>query len=861
MSTRVSKLSDAEFARQMARREIVFQRPTRWWQDGLTIGNGDLGGAVFGGGPETNGMVGITLSKVDVWDERYDRRGAQYRPLAEVRRLIAEHSGTEEGRKFLDTLEPGCIVADKNWVRESYPYAYEPPTPKPSGLVRIDLGAVLEPFEERLSIHRGEVTFTVGDRKKGATISTFVDADSNVLVVQVKRRGGYDRPITLEFARYVDEQLGEPEVSVEGTDFWHRYVFPDGFTYALYGIVAEGEVAKTGTGSGEFRDIEARTGWEIRNGRRGMKIWEVELHLPERKATLTLAPGVSSVTLYVGVATTKETRDPLARARELAQAAAGKGYNAIYAAHRAWWEVFWRKSSLVLSDRMVEALWYQGLYVLACQSRGTMPPSLVGPGYYHPHAGWRGIIHTDFNIQMMYWPTYASNHVDLGRVYYDFFFRHIGTMKEDTQAIYQIDGLKFPSLTDGTAKELAYIRCRTWMCVSAWCAQLYWWRYEYSQDREFLRNTAYPIMREVAKFYRAYAIKGEDGNYHIFPSTAPEQSPWWATDPAIDIALIRVHMQATIQASDLLGLDKDLRAGWRDLLDNLAPIPNNGEVFLDETTAAPDKKLGHTGLLCSVYTAGLIGLGSPEEEQAMARRNLAQLPTQTSRSVLDFPFNIPTWNDDCNWQTLIAYAARLGLPEDALQYTYDFGIFQHVKPNGLFAFDCPITEEQRETRWGMPDSSYAFNAVVSEMFLQSYEGMIRIAPAVPSRWDASLSGFLAVGAFEIDTEIRGGKAQWLAIRSLKGNRCRVVNPWVGQPVQVLRDGKAVPYAEKDGVIAFATEAGGVYEIGPRGKVQRAPMLGVSVVESGPTSYVGPAYMGNVSEEKRIALWVGLPPRA
>ncbi|MCC7352400.1 MAG: glycoside hydrolase N-terminal domain-containing protein, partial [Anaerolineae bacterium] len=368
MSTRVSKLSDAEFARQMARREIVFQRPTRWWQDGLTIGNGDLGGAVFGGGPETNGMVGITLSKVDVWDERYDRRGAQYRPLAEVRRLIAEHSGTEEGRKFLDTLEPGCIVADKNWVRESYPYAYEPPTPKPSGLVRIDLGAVLEPFEERLSIHRGEVTFTVGDRKKGATISTFVDADSNVLVVQVKRRGGYDRPITLEFARYVDEQLGEPEVSVEGTDFWHRYVFPDGFTYALYGIVAEGEVAKTGTGSGEFRDIEARTGWEIRNGRRGMKIWEVELHLPERKATLTLAPGVSSVTLYVGVATTKETRDPLARARELAQAAAGKGYNAIYAAHRAWWEVFWRKSSLVLSDRMVEALWYQGLYVLACQS-------------------------------------------------------------------------------------------------------------------------------------------------------------------------------------------------------------------------------------------------------------------------------------------------------------------------------------------------------------------------------------------------------------------------------------------------------------------------------------------------------------
>jgi len=487
-----------------------------------------------------------------------------------------------------------------------------------------------------------------------------------------------------------------------------------------------------------------------------------------------------------------------------------------------------------------------------------MPPSLVGPGYYHPHAGWHGLIHTDFNIQMMYWPTFAANHLELTQTLYDFFFRHMDTIKAETLATWGIDGIKFPGLTDGTGRELAYIGCRTWMCVSAWCAQLYWWGYEYTQDREFLRKIAYPILREVAKFYRAYAIKGDDGKYHIFPSTAPEQSPWWATDPAIDIALIRVHMQATLQASELLGEDEDLRAGWRDLLDNLAPIPNNGEVFLDETTAAPDKRLGHTGLLTVVYTAGLIGLGSPAEEQAMARRTLAQLPTQTSRWVLDYPFDIPTWNDDCNWQTLIAYAARLGLAEDALQYIYDFGIFQHVKPNGLFAFDCPLTEEQRETRWGMPDSSYSFNAVVSEMLLQSYEGMIRIAPAVPSRWDASLSGFLAVGAFEVDAEIRSGKAQWLAVRSLKGNHCRVVNPWVGQRVQVLQDGKDVPFTEKDGIIAFDTEAGGVYEIGLHGQVKRKPMPGVTAADSGPVSYVGPAYMGNIPEEKRIALWVGLP---
>ena len=49
--------SEAAFAREMARRDIVYKRPTPHWQNGLTIGNGDLGGAVFGGGPDSNGIV------------------------------------------------------------------------------------------------------------------------------------------------------------------------------------------------------------------------------------------------------------------------------------------------------------------------------------------------------------------------------------------------------------------------------------------------------------------------------------------------------------------------------------------------------------------------------------------------------------------------------------------------------------------------------------------------------------------------------------------------------------------------------------------------------------------------------------
>jgi hypothetical protein len=122
MTDASKSLSDKDFARQMARRDVVYQRPTPWWQDGLTIGNGDLGGAVFGGGPESDGKIGVTLTKVDVWDERYDRKGHRYHTLAELRKLIAEHAGSEEGRKILNSLEPYGTVGVDEWYRKTYPY-------------------------------------------------------------------------------------------------------------------------------------------------------------------------------------------------------------------------------------------------------------------------------------------------------------------------------------------------------------------------------------------------------------------------------------------------------------------------------------------------------------------------------------------------------------------------------------------------------------------------------------------------------------------------------------------------------------------------------------------------------------------
>ncbi|MCC7358562.1 MAG: hypothetical protein IT317_03745 [Anaerolineales bacterium] len=846
-------------AAALARSEIIFHRCEPRWQNGQAIGNGDLGGAVFSGEGGGETWLGVTLNKVDVWDERYDRQGHRYYSLAELRALIAEHAHTDEGRQFLRRLEPYCIVgqgAHNEWYQQSYPYAYAPPTPKPVGRVRVGLGGVGASVEQRLSLARGEVTFTAGGAAAGVTVTAHIDAHRNVLVLRVERRGPATRPLTLEFWRYADEQLGVPDFTVGPSSFSHQYAFPEGLTYAVAGLVeAAGQVSAEKV-TGVWQDIEARTGWVV--GQPGyMRNWDEPVSLPDHGVRLTLAPETAAAVLYLAVVTTHEQPDPPAAAGALARRASTQAA-AQRAAHLAWWRDFWGRSSLRLSDPLVEALWYQGLYLLALQARGGLPPSLVGPGYYLPHAGWNGHFITDFNVEMNCWPIYTANHLELGRPVFDFFRRNLDTLRQDTQRLYGLEGVKIPGICIRDAREISYLPCRLWQSSSAWICQLYWWAYQYSGDRAFLAETAYPLLRAVAQFYRGYAVLGADGRYHIAPSTAPEQPPWWATDPAIDLALLRVHLRATLDAADLLGRDADLRPGWQDLLDRLAAIPTDGTVWLDEREAAPDKRLGHAGLLMAVFSAGLVGARSPAAEQALAVRSLDNTIAHTSRRVVNYPLDVPTWNDDCNWPYIILVTARLGLGERARAYLYDYGLLQHLKPNGQFAFDCPLDDQQRATRWGMPDSSHAFTAAVSEMLLQSYAGVIHVAPAVPADWDAAFSGFLAVGAFEVEAQIAQGRVRALAITSRQGGVCRVVHPWPGRPVTIRCCGEQVGARLVDDELHFATRPGERYELAAEGTAPPDPPIEAPPSPAQPRVYTGPAYLWSVAPDQRLLVRLGLP---
>jgi hypothetical protein len=122
-------------------------------------------------------------------------------------------------------------------------------------------------------------------------------------------------------------------------------------------------------------------------------------------------------------------------------------------------------------------------------------------------------------------------------------------------------------------------------------AYLYWQRYEYTLDRDWLLHRAYPMLRGAVEFYRnhPYVKKGDDGKYHISWSNSNE-SVFGARDTDEDIASMMGVTSALLRASAILGSDGDLRPVWQEFLDNLPPLPasdNPEALSVDGYTGPP----------------------------------------------------------------------------------------------------------------------------------------------------------------------------------------------------------------------------------------------------------------------------------
>lgn len=794
----------------LAQHDLLYQAPARVWEDGTHLGNGDLCATVYKPKAFEWG-----LTKVDVWDRRFDRGSAPLTSHDEVMRLVQAGD-----RLALWDLTDREAVPYSRTPYSTKPQAWQhPPSPKPCGALRLLAGGynpdfateVHDHFEQRLSLHDATATTTYRTRYGAGSITSFICATRNLLVVQAEDTPAMSQRCAVELIRLPDPTLGSPRLRQRGGFVWIDYLFPDGFRYVMMARVV-----------GPVRHIEP-----LADGYR----WTFE---PLNNLRLTA---------YVAVVTTREADNPVAAARAILEQALADGYDAIWAEHTAWWRLFWSRSFLDLSDDYIENLWYLSMYLLASSSRGSQPPALFGPWFLDDFQPWHGDYHGNVNIQQLYWPVLTANHPELADPYIRTFHAMLAKVEEATREVYDMRGAKYPHMTTDNGTEMGFGWARYCLHVPAWHTCIFWQRYRHTQDRAFLAEVAYPVMKAVLTFYEDYVSRDERGTVHIWPSNSSEQGEWWVRDVTQDLALVRELLAAGIEAAEILGVDAERRAVWKELLASLAEYPVAGGVILDYEGAPPDLALNHPALMAPVFPTGDVGPGHPQWETF--RHTAHGLLARSGRQLDLAPFNLPTWNDDMSWPWLCCVMARLGDGETTRAYLCDLAIWQFQKPNGTFAWNVAWTHKQRIRQPAILNSSGGFAAAVNEMILQSFDGLIRVFPALPSDWSGRFAGLRAVGAFLVSAAATDGAVDWIVVSSERGGPCRVANPWPGRAAEV-RDvacGDLVVASDAP-ILAFDTGSGSTYRLTLTGRdwPPQVELIGGQPRKT-PRVYVGPRHLG------------------
>ena len=477
-----------------------------------------------------------------------------------------------------------------------------------------------------------------------------------------------------------------------------------------------------------------------------------------------LKPG-ETVTLATVVRSDLDDKDFLATARKSAADLTGEKIDAVSARHLAWWREFWAHSFIEIPDKEIERRWYAALYTLAsCSREGKVAPGLWGNWVTTDHPLWHGDYHLNYNFQAPYYMVYSSNHAELSLPFYQAIRESVPNGRAMAQR-HGWKGVHFPVCIGpwGLLPEGPDLDCGQ-RSDAAFAALNFIWYYQYTQDIDFLRTTAYPYLREVAEFWEDY-LKFEDGRYVIYRDSIHEGSGP-DMNPLLSLGLLRTLFRNMLQISADLNVDADRRPKWQHICEHLSDYPlqeRNGKTVFRYSEKGMAWCDGNTLGIHHIFPAG---------------RNRAGQRPKT-------PGNLPQ-HDHGNGP--LARRQRVLL------------VVHRLCPRGLRPPDDPHSASYRVRSPVLPNLVLQYGGggienasgflAVNEMLLQSHEGVIRLFPVWPRAQDARFGGLRAVGALLVSAELKAGLVSRVRIHSEKGRDCTVENPWPGRKIQLVRNTKS-----------------------------------------------------------------------
>lgn len=420
-------------------------------------------------------------------------------------------------------------------------------------------------------------------------------------------------------------------------------------------------------------------------------------------------------------------------------------------------------------DPGLASLYFQyGRYLLLGSSRpGTLPANLQGIWNEHYIPGWDSKFTININTEMNYWPAEVAALSECHDPLFDLLDRVVENGKETARVHYGASGFVCHHNTDlwADTAPLDNVNCGLWPLGGAWLATHLWDRYTYTLDEDFLRDRAYPVFKEAAKFLLDVMVEDQDGTLLIGPTISPENG--FVVDgvrvalcmsPAMDVQITRSIFNQCLDSAAILGIEDP----WLDTVaqarDSLPPhqIGSDGRL-LEWLEELDESERGHRHLshLYGAYPDNqLFEAGDPALVDAVEASLAARVDAMyTSRG--------GKWGGWSAAWAMILWA-RLGKGDkanDLLRVMFEISSSQSLLDTSPPGGTNPLTVFQI-------DGNLGATAAIAEMLVQSHGGVISILPALPGDWpNGSVEGLRLRGGFTIDIAWGGGQLVKAVIRS------------------------------------------------------------------------------------------------
>lgn len=548
-------------------------------------------------------------------------------------------------------------------------------------------------------------------------------------------------------------------------------------------------------------------------------------------------------------------------------------------AHRIWWHKFWNRAALIRvhsrdgAGDYMENLRNIYLFSAAAERGVEYPGSQAGVADMLSSARdahrWDSSAFWHWNLRMQVAANIGAGLPELNAPYFNLYRENRPSIEDWTKRYmnggpgacvpetmrFNGRGIEYESSWKTTKVpgkigrdcDLAfppYYNART-LSTGAEVSLWIWQQYLATGNRAFLAAN-YPVIAASARFLLAYQKPGSDGLLHTSPSNAHE-TQWDVTDPTTDIAAAQALYPVTVQAARMLGKDQELIQELQDAILKIPPLPRTDAPDAKQLLSASDDASGKD-VIAESYLPGA------ENHNA---ENIGLEPVWPYDLIGDtsplFPLAKRTYDHRlfkgvADWSFDPIQAARLHLGDEVGSTLITITERSQHTVNGFANWDSEYGEFYIEETGIVADA-------LQEALVQDYDGVIRLAPAIPPAWSFQGSVFVR-GKTKVDVEVSDGQVVTAVIEAGITAPLRVRNPWPGQPVDVIAGiaGTKVISGDSTQILSFRAVAGTKYLIqkhdSPVTTLPFAPVNGTPTKEARRLGSVQIGLFGDESRESR-----------